>query len=144
MVNNQIGFRFTDIQIISKLVLEMPQEGISGIYYFDIRVELRVNADKKCVIPVVSINIRDEKTEVNFAKFSIGCVFEIEDFETYIKFNEQGVHEVPEHLELIFRQTSISTVRGIIYSELRGTYLHTAIMPVVFLNTFKKEEAPQI
>lgn len=141
MENKPIGFRFTGIQVVSKTMEEMPKDGISGTFYFDIRVENRINAENNAVIPFVTITIKDEKTEKKLANFHVACAFEVESFKEIVALNPNGTYEIPANLELIFRQVSLSTVRGIIFSELSGTYLHNAIMPVIFVNTFKNEEA---
>ena len=83
--------------------------------------------------------INEASKKYELAKFRIAFLFEIEDFENVIKLNDQNIYIVPHHFENIFKPVAISTARGIIYSEFRGTYLQGAIMPVIFMNTLVEE-----
>lgn len=137
MVEEQIRFRFTTIQIISKRVAEVQQENLNKKFNYQITVEMRVQAPLKLVIPYVYIKLIIEGSTESVADFVIACGYEIEEFEKFIIPNEKGMFIVPEHFEEFIRPISISTVRGVIYSELRGTYLESAIMPVIFMDQFK-------
>jgi len=136
-----INFRFAAIQIISKSLAEVKPEIINKSFNanFDIKVDTRVNADLHFVIPFIMVKIRDGDESESLAEFTIACYFEVLEFDKFIKLNENDLYQVPAPLESILRPVSISTARGIIYSELRGTYLQNTIMPVVFMKDFKIE-----
>lgn len=135
-----IIFRFASIQIISKTVVELSREAIAPSFNFDIRVETRVKAPQSLVVVFVYVNIKDVDKKDPIASFVVACLFEITDFDKIILLNEENVHIIPPQLSSIFTPVSISTTRGVIFSELRGTHLHNAIMPVVFMNQLKEEE----
>jgi len=141
MNNEPIKFRFVSIQIISKSIAALLPENLDRqlFFNFDIKVETRVQAPLKFVIPFVSVKIRQGENPESLAEFVIACYFEIEDFENVITLNDDGLFNVPVQLDSLIRPVSVSTARGIIYSELRGTYLQNTIMPVVFMNDFKME-----
>ncbi len=134
-----IHFRFTAIHILSKKLEPLTKEGIPQEFTFQIKTEVKVQEQINVVIPHVMIQIMNDKTQKELAEFTVGCFFEIEDFNNAIIKNEEGVYIIPQSLLGIILPVSISTVRGIIYSELRGTYLQNAIMPVVFVNEMKPD-----
>ncbi|MEJ7739912.1 MAG: hypothetical protein WKF97_20995 [Chitinophagaceae bacterium] len=135
----QIEFRFTGIQIISKKMEETPKDFTSVVFNFDIRIENRIRAESDLVIPFVFVNIRFGDKIEYLASFIIACLFRVSDFKKYIILNENKVYDVPRNLTAIIHPVSISTARGVIFSELRGTYLNNAIMPVVYMKDFKEE-----
>lgn len=137
-MNEQIKFRFAAIQIISK-TLEPRPEKIEGIFNFDIKAEIKVGESHNLVMPHIYVKIKDADNPNPLASFIIAFLFEVIEFSTLIKINENGLYDIPKELEDTIRPVSISTARGIIYSELRGTYLQNAIMPVVYMKDLKIE-----
>ena len=138
MDNIKIALRFIGLHIISKEMVEMPIDLViaAPIFNFDIRVESKVQAEKSLVLSVVHVSIRELNKPLKLANISTVCIFEIEDFINVVIHNEAGLYVIPDQLEALIRPVSISTTRGIIYSEFRGTYLNNAIMPIILMNTF--------
>jgi hypothetical protein len=132
MENNRTPYRFKAIEIASKTMYAIPQQGIQPNFDFNINVEIRVQAETNLVIPFVYIDIKNGKAPA--ASITIACAFEIDDFANHIRVNDQGIYMIPPPLQHIIVPMSISTSRGIIFSEFRGTWLHNAIMPAVPVN----------
>jgi hypothetical protein len=141
----QIQFRFVNIQITSKQLVEPKPVEIQ--VNFKIKVDTKVQADLNLVIMNVVVVIQDVKTNDMLAEFAISCFFEIIDFHKHIKLNDDQLYVIPPHLESTIKPVSISTSRGVVYSDLRGTYLQGIIMPVVYMTDFvpdnKKENLLQ-
>jgi hypothetical protein len=139
-MENELGiaFRFIDIQVMMKHVREPPKEGITGLFQFEVRVETRVMPEKGFVVPVVEVKIRDGDNPEPLANFIVACVFHVKDFDKHIPLTEDKIHIIPEPFDKITKPVVISTARGIIYSELRGTYLNKAIMPIMHMDQFKE------
>lgn len=141
-----INFRFAEIQIISKSLSQPPINGIKGNVSFDIKYEIKVQAENKIVIGFVTIGVREEEKKTEYlANFNLAYIFEIIDFSNVIKLTQENLYHVPQQLEDTIKQVGISTSRGVVFSELRGTYLHNYIMPVIDIQAFntsnsKKEE----
>jgi hypothetical protein len=141
MDNVPVRFIFIGIHIISKNVVELLQPLINSVVFsFNIKVETQVQAENRLVVSVVSVTITEQNRSLELANFKIACLFQIDNFSETIKANEQGVYIVPPDFEATTRPVSISTARGILYSELRGTYLNNAIMPVIYMDTFVEEQ----
>ncbi len=134
----KIALRFVGLYIVSKEMSEMPLDlSLTPVFNFDIRVESKVQAPRNLILSVVHVSISELNKPLKLANISTACLFEITDFINVVKPNEAGLYVIPEQLEALIRPVSISTTRGIIYSEFRGTYLNNAIMPIIFMDTFK-------
>lgn len=132
--------KFTGIEIVSKLLSERPKELTRNpIFTFEIKVENRVRAQDNLVFAIVDIKITEaDKPDVILAKITTNCVFAIENFKDVIQLQNNGLYHIPPNLDAILRPVAISTTRGILYSEYRGTYLDSAIMPIIFMDTLKQ------
>jgi len=143
----KINIKFIGIEILSKSMAERPVGFPVGIinYNFDIKVQSQVIADQKILMPIVTAKINELSTSQKIAEIKTACLFSIENFNEIIKKNEDGtLYHIPRELELILRPVALSTTRGIIYSEFRGTYLANAIMPIIFMDTMKEEKMESI
>lgn len=118
-----------------------PAQELTGTFLFDIKAETKVNMERKFVMPYIYIDIRIDSFPNVLAKFTIACVFEIQNFETAVTINDQNLYVVLQELDMTLRSAAIATSRGVIYSELRGTHLHNAIMPLVDITNFAQQPA---
>lgn len=139
VIKDKIEFRFVGIDIKSKMLNELGNTKPDASVTFNIRVESKVAQDQGIVIMNVIVKIYDAVDSQTFAEFNIDCLFHIIDFEKHIKLNDKSLFVIPPFLESIMKPVSISTVRGVIYSELRGTYLNNSIMPVIFMDQMVHE-----
>lgn len=133
----QINFRFASIHVMSKRVEELKIENLGKSFNFQVTVETKVQPAGKLVIPFIYVKIMFVDNTDSIADFTIACAFYIEEFEKIILPNEEGVYTVPQDFDNLIRPISISTARGVIASDLRGTYLQNAIMPVIFMDQLK-------
>ena|ERR1035437_6620463 len=137
IVEHQINFRFVSIQVMSKRVDELKIENLGKAFNFQVTVETKVQPAGKLVIPYIYVKIMCVGNTESIADFTIACAFYIEEFEKVILLNDEGVYTVPQDFDNLIRPISISTARGVIASDLRGTYLQNAIMPVIFMDQLK-------
>ena len=136
----EIKFLFKDIQIASKqMFAPSALHAASAKYVFNNKVETKVLAEDKIVLIFVHVIISEPSSMSEAAKLTMICVFELPEYEQHILLQEDGSYFVPPHLDELLRTVSVSTARGILYSELRGTYLNSQIMPVVYLKDFRAE-----
>ena len=129
-----INFSLSPIQILSKSMAQLSFEEMKDFeFQFEITIEQKVQAKTKSVLFFVFVNVfNKDKTQLRGSLNTV-IFFFIQNFDELIKVNEQNIYTVPSELELLLRPIAISTVRGIVYSEFRGTHLHNAIMPVIFM-----------
>ena len=134
MEKEPVSYRIAGIQILSKnMIAQLEPLSEKTLLNFDVKVESKIDEAKKYVFAIVNVKIRRGEETDALAAIDTVCAFEIPDFEKHIVRNLDGNFVIPVNLESAIRPIAISTTRGILYSELRGTLLHGAILPIIQL-----------
>lgn len=139
MAKLELNIRLHGIQIMETSIKSMPM-GFEGTNFnFNINVETRVDPSKKLVVSVVKSEVKELNKDFILAMISVGIGIEIIDFDKVVKMDKDNKAIIPPQLDAIIKTISISTARGIIFSELRGTYLHHAYLPIIFQQPIPEE-----
>jgi hypothetical protein len=126
--------RFKGIELVSKKMVQAPESGtIIPLFHFDISAESRVHQSEKLLGILVNIRIKEPNKDFNLAEISVACAYLVENFEQAIILRNDGLFDVLPEVDALVKSVSISTVRGILFSEFRGTYLSEAIMPIIII-----------
>jgi len=105
---------------------------------FQVGMEQRFDLPNKIAFVATVITIVDNIEEANvLAKITTSCNFRIENLEGFTNSETRKVL-LPELFITTLNAVSISTTRGILFSELRGTHLHGAVLPVMDPSNFQK------
>lgn len=145
MADEPIAYRFSGIQIISKSLAPMPETSPDSLgYSFSILLEMKVDEKLKMVSPVVYIKIfyGEIESRLELASFTVAYYFELPEFEKVMVKTDENAYIIPNELDALMKPIAISTTRGIIYSELRGTYLQSVLLPVVIMDKFDYGDPP--
>jgi hypothetical protein len=97
-------------------------------------MEVKVDPINRLLFIVVNISIQSEDTKIILGGVSTSCIFEILNFEEVIKLANNGKYDIPKILLDTLNAISLSTTRGVMYSTFRGTFLHNAILPIIYPN----------
>lgn len=116
-----------------------PQQQQSGITtnQFDIKIEHRYNIEKNMVFVVCNISIYNELKNQLLGSLKSSCIYNVENLETYFEQNTKSL-QLPDQLVITLNSISISTTRGLMFSQFRGTSLHNAVLPVIDPKSFLK------
>ncbi len=134
-----LAFRIKTIEILESNI-HRSNVSIEGttVYQYDISLEQRISL-KECLINVTcGIEIWTDKRDQQLANLKSGFIYTVENLESYWD-KKTGKPDLPEDFRVSLNSVAISTSRGIMYSFLKGTYLHGAILPVVNPYAFKIE-----
>lgn len=127
--------RLHGIELISSSFSKQPDLGGIKNFNFNINIENKIDFDRKLVIAFVKIDVKPfDETHPIVASFEAGIGVEVLNFNDVINpYNTTKNNSIvlPKEFETILRTIAISTMRGIMFSELRGTYLHSAILPII-------------
>jgi len=136
-----IKFQIKGVEIIEvQLNAPISAKPQFKTFNYKINIEHRIISEKKLVVNQVSIEIYgDAKEQVLLGKIMTALSFEINNFNDFAD-KGQSVVNLPESIFTTFNSIAISTTRGIMFSQFRGTYLHNAILPIVDPDGFKKQE----
>jgi hypothetical protein len=100
-------------------------------YAFNISIESRGDATNKLVFVIVSVEIKDAEQILLLGSLAVSSIFEIANFKEVIQLNSEGLVIIPESLRNTLNSIAISTTRGVLFSEFRGTFLHGAVLPII-------------
>lgn len=136
MTTATFNIRIDGIQIVEKL-LYSANVSDTDMFAFDIKNQSLVVHDKKLVVIVTNVVIRLNEDTNPIAKIISATAFEIRDFDAVVKSVEGNKHTMPIELENLLKSIAISTMRGIMFSEFRGTHLNNAVLPIITIDSFK-------
>jgi hypothetical protein len=112
---------------------------------FHFSIDIKLAPELKKTLTITDLYIQNKKSNnATLAFFKLYCVFEIMDFENIFKYIEPTIYETPLELEIFLKSSSLSTIRGIVYSELRGTYLQHSILPLIDIASIIKADKEKL
>lgn len=139
MDKKNINFQLKGIELVS-FTLNQPQTPLNPerVYNFEISIEQRINPDEKLVNVFVSIDLIYEADKQCHASIKTSCLFLVENMPEFASPTSNLV-ELPEQFIVTLNSISLSTTRGIMFSQFKGTYMHPAILPIVNPASFKTQ-----
>jgi len=134
--NQEISFQLKGIELLD-VQLNHPQKPLPAqtTFHFNINLEHRINAENKLVIVICTINVIHEDKTTNLGSLKASCIFEVENMQDFTLQDKNRI-QFHEGILTTFNSISISTVRGIMFSQFKGTFLHNAHLPVINPQTF--------
>lgn len=133
---DSIEFQIRAIELLDYSLIP-PNEKLedSTLFHFDVKIEhkLKVENDLFFVVTQINIYTDDETKPIGHLKSS--CIFSIKDLSKFID-KKTGSLNFNDEILTTFNSVSISTTRGLMFSQFRGTVLHSAILPIVDPSTF--------
>jgi hypothetical protein len=125
-------FKIHGIELISfSIQPQSSREYSKDLLELNIKQEQKTNAEKKLVIIFTSVNIREVGKESSLASLNVACGFEIPSFNDILRENSKGEYVIAHDLSISITRISIATTRGILYSQLRGSYLQDSTLPLL-------------
>ena len=137
----QLSFQMKGIELLD-VKLNNPKQPLPAqtTFHFNISLEHKISHENKLVIVITTVNIIHEDNETRLGSLQASCIFEIANFDDFLIEGSQQV-SIPDTILVTLNSVSISTVRGIMFSQFKGTFLHKAILPVVDPKAFVKNNA---
>ncbi|MEQ9230881.1 MAG: hypothetical protein RIF46_09355, partial [Cyclobacteriaceae bacterium] len=108
-------------------------------FLFDINVETKFRTEDQLMIAICSVNVSDHETKSHLGNVKTAIAFYIENWTDLFNAKTNKL-TIPNDLNVMFHSIIISTTRGIMFSQFRGTYLHNAFLPVVDPKSFVFEK----
>jgi len=105
------------------------------VFNFDIKLEHKIPPDNNLIAVVVTIDIKDESRTNKLGSLIASCIYDVPDIKDYLD-QKSKVPKFPDNFIATVNSITISTVRGVMFSQFRGTFLHNAILPVVDPKSF--------
>jgi preprotein translocase subunit SecB len=127
----EISFKLKGIELL-EVCLKNPKEPLVGEvnFNYNISLEHRINTNDNLVVIIASVEILNNDKSVNYGSLKASCIFEIMNISEFINKEDKQLN-MPNEIMITLNSISISTVRGIMFSEFRGTFLHNACLPII-------------
>lgn len=131
-----LNIRLDGMNVLEKVMTPfIPIE--NAVFAFDVKAQLMGTATKDMIAVVVSISIRYNDDPKVLARIITEFGFEIKDLNSVVSKGENDKMIIPSELEGFLKTISIGSMRGIMHSEFRGTNLHSAILPIIVMDSMK-------
>ncbi len=136
-----IPFQIKNIEILEvNLAFPGPMIKENNTFHYNINLQHRINQKNKLIFIDTSIEIlhQDKKTKLGFIKAT--CVYFVETLLDYKSDIEEKLIDLPQAFLNTLNSISISTTRGLMFSNFRGTFLHNAVLPIIDPQAFTAEK----
>lgn len=113
--------------------LNLPANSDTSIVNFNFNIGIESHADmqKKLVFVIVRVEVKNDDESVVLATLAVSNIFEITNMSEVVQKADNGNIDIPDRLMETLNIISISTLRGIMFSTFRGTFLHGAVLPII-------------
>jgi hypothetical protein len=133
-----ISFRLKNIELLQSSLASIDYVITNEtIFKFNINIEHLVNINENYIAVKPNVEIFTEENDFVLGKLSSSLIFEFENLNSYVVVNEV---KLPSDIIIAMNSISISTIRGIMFSTFKGTYLHNAFLPVIDPKAFNIEK----
>jgi hypothetical protein len=137
--NSNAAFQLRSIEL-HQLIVNRPAAGVPMPvnFNFDVQIQANVDAAQKVIINSATINVRGDNEQNSLGSITCVCVFSVANFEEVVYTISETQSEIDDVFADTINSITISTARGMMASELRGTYLHFAFLPIIDVKGLKK------
>lgn len=137
---NQVNARLTAIDV-KELHINESHNKVSNKTEFNYNLELEhlVNLDGDSVEVNTKVMIGDNDHDIHYGSIKTAIHFQIQNLKQFYN-DEQGQLELPPDLLNSLNAIAISTTRGIMHGQFKGTYLHNAVLPLIDLSQFAPDQ----
>ncbi len=133
----QIAYRLKTIEVIEEKMVCPPSPPTQiKKFHFAINLTHKFKREEKLVFVVIEVVITSSENDFIYGSIKVANIFEVKNLDPFIE-KETGAVRFSPKFENNLNAISVSTVRGIMFSRFRGTYLHQAILPIIHPSSFK-------
>jgi hypothetical protein len=120
---------------INEFAIVRPQEEIKQgqSFNFDIKFNHSIVIEQSLVNVLTTVSVFGNDKNKIFSRLQTACAFQINQPE-FATQNKEGKLTLDKSIAADINTIALSTTRGVLFSQLKGTYLHNAVLPVVNMN----------
>jgi hypothetical protein len=128
---------------LHELTINKPAPGSKppANFNFDIRMEATVDKPQNLVINNATIKIKSGNNSEVLGSITCACIFSVANFDEVVTMKSETEAEINETFAEELNAISISTTRGVMFSEMKGTFLHYAFLPIIDIQALLKQKA---
>jgi len=135
--NKEYAFELKRVTLLEKNLNISNQGGKQDEFAFDVSLQIGNNPESKECLHIMRVEITSKKTAKLVGSIQLLCAFLIPNFEEYISDSDKN-QSLPKDLLYLLNSVIIGTMRGVMFSEFRGTVLNNAYLPVLDPRKFEQ------
>lgn len=131
-----VNFQLKGIELL-EACLNHPKHAITDlkVFHFDIKLEHKLSIENKIIAVLIYVNLFNEQKDIKLGSITSSCIFEIANMLDFIDTKSNNIN-LPEDFLTTVNSITISTARGIMFNQFKGTFLHNAFLPIVDPKSF--------
>ncbi|MFP4022998.1 MAG: hypothetical protein ACLFVR_00625 [Thiohalospira sp.] len=133
-------FQVKGIEILD-IELKNPEKQLpkDPVFHYNINLLHKINPEKKLVFVIVEVNVLNEDKQTLLGRIRVSNVFHVVNFDEFKVDKTDRTVSFPKEIIDVFNSIAISTTRGVMFTSFRGTFLHTALLPLINPKGFRQE-----
>ena len=131
-----VSFQLKGIELLDACLNQPKQSNADlKVFHFDIKIEHKLKTENKLFIALIDIGLFNEQRDLKLGSLTANCIFEIENMNDFINSKTKKIN-LPDEFVITLNSITISTARGIMFNQFKGTFLHNAILPIINPGSF--------
>jgi hypothetical protein len=135
----EYSFELKRIALLEKNLNLLNQGGKLDDFAFDVSLQIGNDPEAKECLHIMRVGINSKKSGQPMGSIQLLCAFFIPKFEEYILDGDKN-SSLPKDLLYLLNSVIIGTMRGVMFSEFRGTALNNAFLPVLDPRQFEQAD----
>lgn len=129
--------RMKGVELLKTQINPPVAEFSAKEFQFNITLETRFDVVQKIAFIITTADVKADSKPELLGIVSSACIFGIDNFDEVFKKITDDKIDAPDEIMYILISISISTMRGVMFEQFRGTYLHGAVLPIIDPKQFK-------
>jgi hypothetical protein len=125
------GIELKGIELLNSSLNLPPAQAKVNEFRYNINLESKADTRNKLYFVVVAVDVKNDDQTIVYGSLIVSCIFQLENFDQVIQFDAENKLNVSQQFIDLVNTISVSTVRGIMFSIFKGTFLHNAFLPIV-------------
>lgn len=138
--NSEVTFQIVNVELV-EFSIQDKKENIESFesqelsnHVFEISLDQNADFENNLIAVKTLLCIKNSDKTFEYASLTTRCYFRFNDLSFFV--DNKGVMNVPDNFRDRIASISISTSRGILFSQLKSTYLKGAILPIIDVAVF--------
>ena len=138
-----VSFQLKGIELLEACLNHPKQPNADlKVFHFDINIGHKLKLEENLFIALINIGLFNEKRDLKLGSISANCIFQIENMNDFMDTKTKKIN-LPDEFVVTLNSITISTIRGIMFSQFKGTFLHNAILPIVNPGSFSMQKSDE-
>ena len=135
----ELQFNIDQIELNERQISKPPIRPLQKKDFgYEVGLEVKVNGEEGKTVHTITIFVKGNEDKVEYGSISVSCTFIIYNFPVIVDIKEDSF-VIPEYVIELLNTVTIGTARGIFFSEFRGTFLEKALLPILDVKAFQKQ-----